>query len=229
VPTVVAANRALQSLAAHPGRQLVGSPFAALVAGGEERLAFSAGDPGRPGTEERLLTANGRRIPVSMHVAQLPGASRPTAVVQFQLQERQQEAERALRSSEKRLQDMADNVNTLIYLKSAEGRYLLINRHYERVLGEGRDDVVGKTDFDLWPAEIATAYRSADQQVLEAGVPMEFEEPIPTDGVWGMWLSLKFPLFDEDGVAYAVGGISTDISGRNLTTSTPEVAKVLIG
>jgi PAS domain S-box-containing protein len=215
VHTVIAANRALLSLTADPVRPLVGAPFSLLVASGGDRLAFSGGGAARAATEERLLLANGRQIPVSMHVAQLPGASRPTAVVQFQLQERQQEAERALRSSEKRLQDMADNVNTLIYLKSADGRYILINRHYERVLGEGREDVVGKTDFDLWPAEIATAYRSADQQVLAAGVPMEFEEPIPTDGVWGMWLSLKFPLFDEDGVAYAVGGISTDISGRN--------------
>ncbi|MCW2793613.1 MAG: sensor protein [Nocardioides sp.] len=215
VPTVVAVNRALSTLAAGPERPLLGSPFSGLVAGGGDRLTSSGADTGRPGTEERLIMADGRRVPVLMHAAHLPGADRPTVVVQFQLQERQQEAERALRSSEKRLQDMADNVNTLIYLKSAEGHYILINRHYERVLGEGRDDVVGKTDFDLWPTEIATAYRAADEQVLAAGVPMEFEEPIPTDGVWGMWLSLKFPLFDEDGVAYAVGGISTDISGRN--------------
>ncbi|NMI00992.1 PAS domain-containing sensor histidine kinase [Pseudonocardia acidicola] len=125
-------------------------------------------------------------------------------------------AERALRESEKRLQNMADNVTALMYLKRIDGRYTFINRHYERVLGIRRELAIGKTDLDLWPAPIASIYRADDNAVQESGRPMEFEEPIPkAHGGWGMWLSLKFPIFDADGSLYGVGGISTDISERN--------------
>jgi PAS domain S-box-containing protein len=137
-------------------------------------------------------------------------------IVQFHEQVHGVDLERALRESEKRLQEIADNATALIYLKHTDGRYMFINRHYETMLGLTRDEVQGKTDYDLWPAEIAAAYTTADCDVLALRRPMEFEEPIATvDGRFGMWLSLKFPLFDEDGDVYGVGGISTDISGRN--------------
>lgn len=123
---------------------------------------------------------------------------------------------RSLRGSEKRLQDMADNVTALMYLKRADGRYSFINHHYEERLGITRDKTIGKTDFDLWPAPIASTYRAGDNAVKKSRRAMEFEEPIPgIDGGWGMWLSLKFPIFDPDGTLYGVGGISTDISERN--------------
>ena len=50
------------------------------------------------------------------------------------------EMERALRESEQRARDLVDNVDALIYIKSADGRYLLINRHFEEVFGVRRDD-----------------------------------------------------------------------------------------
>lgn len=125
------------------------------------------------------------------------------------------DAERALRESAKRLEDIADNVNALIYLKAADGTYLWLNRAYEKLLQIPREKVLGSDDFSLWPHDIAAVYSANDRAVLEAGRPMEFEEPIPSAETTGMWLTLKFPLYDEDGTPYAVGGISTDISDRN--------------
>jgi PAS domain S-box-containing protein len=121
------------------------------------------------------------------------------------------ETERALRESEKRVQDLVDNVNTLIYIKATDGSYILVNRHFEEMFGISRFDAPLCTNIDFFPPHIAEIYSANDAQVLQTGVPMEFEEP-RADG--GAWLTLKFPLFDVDGDIYAVGGISTDISLR---------------
>ncbi len=121
------------------------------------------------------------------------------------------ETERALRESEKRVQDLVDNVNTLIYIKATDGSYILVNRHFEEMFGISRFDAPLCTNIDFFPPDIAAIYSANDAKVLQTGVPMEFEEP-RADG--GAWLTLKFPLFDVDGDIYAVGGISTDISLR---------------
>ena len=123
------------------------------------------------------------------------------------------EMERALRESEQRVRDLVDNVDALIYIKSADGRYLLFNRHFEEVFGVRRDDPTVTTNYDIVSPDTAAVYTANDRRVLEAGSPIHFEEP-KSDGDSGTWLSLKFPLFDEDGRPYAVAGISTDITER---------------
>jgi PAS domain S-box-containing protein len=130
--------------------------------------------------------------------------------------------ERALQDSEKRVQDVLDNVNALIYIKAPDGTFLLVNSHFEDMFGISRHDAPHSTNADFFPPEIAEIYTANDRTVLETGVPMEFEEP-QTDG--GAWLSLKFPLFDVDGRIYAVAGISTDITGRSRAAATARQAK----
>jgi PAS domain S-box-containing protein len=228
IPVVVEANRALRTLCGYSGKKLVGRSLELLIPGveGLNGLLTSTGVTGP--LETRCVTGDGRSIPVMIHASVLSGdgGSPSAAIVQIQEQRHRPDAERALRTSEKRLQDMADNVAALMYIKRTDGRYIFINRHYEQMMGLQREEVQGKTDFDLWPPEIATAYKAADRAVLQAGAPMEFEEPIPSEeGIWGMWLSLKFPLFDEDGTPYGVGGISTDISDRNRAEAAIREAK----
>ncbi|MFI6353592.1 ATP-binding protein [Streptomyces sp. NPDC050743] len=230
------ANRALRALVGRDRDDLAGASLEVLVPDQSALDAIRAATA-RYCEEPESVPAQCHRagqdpVAVTIAVTTLPGSPRPgteagTAVlagswrtallaVHAHGQAHAQAAERALRESEKRLQEMADNVTALMYLKRLDGRYVFINRHYERVLGIRRESAIGKTDFDLWPSPIASIYRSDDRVVQNSGNPMEFEEPIPSahDG-WGMWLSLKFPIFDADGSLYGVGGISTDISERN--------------
>ena len=125
---------------------------------------------------------------------------------------RASETERALRESEKRVQDLVDNVNTLMYIKGTDGSYLLVNRYFEEMFGISRFEALSCKNIDFFPKHIADVYSANDRTVLETGRAMEFEEP-QTNG--GAWLTLKFPLFDVDGELYGLGGISTDISGRS--------------
>ena len=123
-------------------------------------------------------------------------------------------AERALTKGQQQLQAILDNSTAVIYVKDQWGRFVLINSRFESLFHVSKELVVGKSDFDLFPRETAEAFRANDQQVLEARAPLEWEETAPHDDAVHTYLSVKFPLFDLNGTAYAVCGISTDITER---------------
>ena len=123
-------------------------------------------------------------------------------------------AEEALKASEQQLQSILDNSTTLIFLKDLEGRYLRLNRSFAEVLGISQAQARGKTDYDLFPKEIAEKLRVNDQRVVEAGKPMEFEQVLKQEGGPRTYLSVKVPLFDPAGKPYALAGVSTDITER---------------
>ncbi len=129
-------------------------------------------------------------------------------------------AEQALYESELRLQAVLDNTTAVIYQKDTEGKYQLINSRFEELFGVRRDDFLGKTDFEVFSREQAEAFRANDAHVLELGKPLEFEELAPHDDGLHTYLSIKFPLFNSEGVPYAVCGVSTDITERKQAEET---------
>ena len=134
-----------------------------------------------------------------------------------QLAERNIELEDTLSrlgETERRLQAILDTSTAIIYVKDLQGKYLLINRRFETLYHVKREDVIGKTDHDLFPKEIADAFRLSDQKTLEAGAPVEWEEVAPHDDGIHTFIANKFPLFGARGLPYAVCGFSTDITDR---------------
>jgi len=127
--------------------------------------------------------------------------------------ERKQASE-ALRDSQRRLQGILDNSTAVIFVKDAQGKFILVNRRFTELFHFAAQYVLGKTDYDLFPKEMADAFRINDLRVLEGRVPVEFEETAPHDDGIHTYISLKFPLMNDDGVPYAVCGISTDITDR---------------
>jgi PAS domain S-box-containing protein len=124
------------------------------------------------------------------------------------------EAQEELRASEQRLQAILDSTTAVVYAKDTKGRYVVINRQFEELFHISRQQMMGKTDLDVFPKEAAEAFRANDRKVLEAGYPIEFEESVPHDDGVHTYISIKFPLYDAAGVPYASCGISTDITER---------------
>lgn len=121
-------------------------------------------------------------------------------------------AEEQLRLRESQLAAILDNTPSVIYLKDAEGRYRIANftEHNEF---QHLNDVIGKTDLEIFPEEVARGFMRSDQQVWSAKVTCNFEEVVPhRDGRLHTYRSNKFPVFDENGAMMALGGISTDIT-----------------
>jgi PAS domain S-box-containing protein len=102
----------------------------------------------------------------------------------------------------------------VIYMRDLRGRYLLVNRQYERLFDVRREAIVGMTDHDLFPAEIADAFLANDRQAAASGGPVQMEERAPGDDGEHTYITVKFPLIDATGEPYAVCGISTDITAR---------------
>ena len=116
--------------------------------------------------------------------------------------------------SEQRLHAILDNSATVISLKDLEGRYVLTNRKYEELFHVMKSDVLGRTDYDLFPAEIAERFRANDREVLAAGRPLAMEETAPLDDGIHTYLSVKFPVEGPGGTVTGVCGIATDITER---------------
>ena len=125
-------------------------------------------------------------------------------------------AEAALRHSEKQLQQIIDGApETMVFLKDLEGRFITINSPLEKMLGVTRDEIRGKTDYDIITRDRADLYRAHDRQVMATGQPILVEETaLLADGQEHIFLASKFPLFDADGKPYAVCAISVDITDR---------------
>ncbi len=122
--------------------------------------------------------------------------------------------QRELETSEERLQQILNNSTAMIYARDLDGRYVFVNREWERVFGRKSEDVVNRLDRDVRGEEMANAFRANNQRVLERNAPLMFEETMQqADGVH-TFISIKFPLHDEHGAVYAVCGISTDITER---------------
>ena len=115
------------------------------------------------------------------------------------------------------LRQLLDGTASAIYVKDAAGRYRYGNRHFFELIGVEPARVLGYTDTVWLPAEAAAALRRNDALVLERGEEVEFEEQLEIGGRTGVYLSRKFPLFDEGGTPWAVCGISTEITRRKRT------------
>ncbi|HET9764817.1 MAG TPA: PAS domain S-box protein [Casimicrobiaceae bacterium] len=111
------------------------------------------------------------------------------------------------------LQQIVEHTSAAVFVKDVEGRYLFVNREFERLKGVPVETIVGRRDEEIFPSA-AGEFRRNDQRVLDERRELEFEETVETAQGTRIYLSHKFPLFDSAGRAYAVCGIATDITDR---------------
>ena len=120
-----------------------------------------------------------------------------------------------LRNSESRFKAFIDNTPSAILLKEPDGRYILANRIWHQWFNPDGVDVVGKTVYDFFPEGHAEEVKEQDQQVIDSGVVIEHEIRTPRpDGTVLITMMQKFPVLDQDGRLFAIGGINTDITDR---------------
>lgn len=112
------------------------------------------------------------------------------------------------------LAGLLDSTSLAVYLKDIEGRYLYVNRRYERLSTIPREALIGKRDHDFFPPEVADLFRAQDREVVARRALVEFEETIPLPGGALSFITEKFPLFDAKGEVCAVGGFCTEITSQ---------------
>ncbi len=128
--------------------------------------------------------------------------------------EQRRRAETALRESEGRLKAIVSHARALIYLKDLQGRYLLANEPMQTLLQCTEQQILDKTDADLFPPIVTLQLQRNDQTVISNRTAGEFEENITLGVEPRIFLTSKFLLSDGKGRPYALGGIATDITAR---------------
>jgi PAS domain S-box-containing protein len=128
--------------------------------------------------------------------------------------QRWKQSEAALRESQLRLQAILDNSRARIFIKDVAGCYLQINREFERRFNLRSEEILGRTDAEIFPPEQATIFRTNDLEVVNRGKPMEFEEIVQYGEGLHTSIVHKFPLRDAVGKVYAICGIVVDITER---------------
>jgi PAS domain S-box-containing protein len=120
----------------------------------------------------------------------------------------------ALQENQVLLQAVLDNSKTVIYIKDIHGKYLLVNRQYEILTNHRQSEIIGKTDFQLFPQEIFQTFWENDYRVLRTQTQVSSEEQIAdTDGIH-TYFAIKFPLYHSNGEMFALCGMLTDITKR---------------
>ncbi len=122
-------------------------------------------------------------------------------------------AEEALRKSEALFRAVVSHSPTKIHIKDVEGRYTLISKEAEKLFGITDEEGRGKTSYDLFPKKVADAFMAHDKEVIESGKAIEEEEEFELEDGIHTFLTVKFPIYDLDGVT-GVGAIGTDITER---------------
>jgi PAS domain S-box-containing protein len=117
-----------------------------------------------------------------------------------------------LRENRLLLHTVLENSAASIYAKRKDGRYTYLNRGMEVLCNVTREQCLGRTDFEVFPAEIAEQYRSNDVAAMTAGRLSESEEMAKTPSGERILLSKKVPLISASGEVEGICGISADIT-----------------
>ena len=122
-----------------------------------------------------------------------------------------------LRENHLLLHTVLENSAASIYAKRKDGRYTFLNRGMEMLCNVTREQCLGRTDFDVFPIEIAQQYRSNDVAAMMTGKLSESEEMSKTPAGDRLLLSKKVPLISDAGEVQGICGISTDITDLRRT------------
>lgn len=120
----------------------------------------------------------------------------------------------ALTTVKAQLTAILDNLPFVAWLKDEQGRFIAVNKPFEQACGLGNEEIIGKTDFDVWSHELAAKYREDDSEVMRLRIK-KFIEEIVEDKRGGVWFeTFKTPIYDNNGRVIGTTGIARDITQR---------------
>jgi len=135
-------------------------------------------------------------------------------------------AENQLKDKQQQLEIIIDNLPAVIFTKDLEGRHLMVNHLFESAVGISKESVLGRTNQDIFSPDVADNIIQSEQCVFADKVPFTIEEKIPhPDGTLHDYLTTKAPLIDNQGQAYALIGMATDITKLKKTEEALNEAK----
>ena len=126
--------------------------------------------------------------------------------------------EAALRHSEAFYQALVESLPQNILRKDLTGRFTFVNRRFAATVNKPIEEIIGRTDFDLFPRELAAQYQADDRRVLEGGEAFETTEAHVTPDGQTHWVHvIKAPILDATGQTVGLQGIFWDVTHEKRT------------
>ena len=122
-----------------------------------------------------------------------------------------------LQAEREMLRALIDNIPDFMYVKDLQGKFVIANAHAARVMGaKNSEDLIGKTDFEFFPIDVAAAFYEDEQKVISSEQPLfnREEKGVDYNGNPIQILTTKVPLRDENGRVTGIAGVGRDISDR---------------
>ncbi|MEW6304147.1 MAG: PAS domain S-box protein [Verrucomicrobiota bacterium] len=216
-------NPAFCQMVGMKAEDLIGRPYTVVYSEGEnldERLAkfkerFARREVEQH-TERMVVFRMGRQVDIELSNSFVEGEKGESLLLSIfhDLSERKR-AEDALRNSEILYHSLVENLPQNIFRKDLEERFTFANKKFCQTLGKPLNEIVGKTDFDFFPPELATKYRRDDRRIIESGEVFETVEAYLTSSHEKAYVQVvKTPLYDANGKPCGIQGIFWDVTER---------------
>jgi diguanylate cyclase (GGDEF)-like protein/PAS domain S-box-containing protein len=193
----------------HPGYHKIIAGRLDDLYGGRKKLSV---------IEQVYIRLDGSSVPVEAHAIPITYNGKNAALTFVRDITERKRAKEELESERTLLRNLIDNVPDRIYAKDSEGRFIICNEAMIRRMGKTSiTELVGKSDFDLLPPEMAQRFHADEQAIIQSGIPMiNREEPLTIEGdkITRWNLATKVPLLDKQGNRIGIVGVGREITDR---------------
>ncbi len=213
--TVVYVNSAGERLFGYSAAELRARPFTALVHEQDRQLVKERLERGIGGALSlRILPKSGAPADVDLIAAPAPWETMPALFCLMTDAGERRQDEAAQREVEQHLQLILDQVPAYIWHKDRRGVYLMVNKSFCQIHGRSEGEIIGKTDHDIFPPDLADRYTAADRRIMASGAAeLGIEEHLQkAGGELGWSRKAKLPFYGADGHLAGTIGFAVDIT-----------------
>ena len=136
------------------------------------------------------------------------------------------EVQRHFRESQSRFTAFMENAAISMAVKDTAGRYEFCNPQFSELMHQltgSKEEIIGRTDAQILPIEIAQRFRTRDIEVMRRNTAFQENEHLLLADGRHNFMALHFPQLDEQGTLFAVGTLLTDITGYHLLLSDEDI------
>ena len=138
---------------------------------------------------------------------------------------RRKVAEEELKESRQLYLSLVENLPVYLIRKNLEGEFTFINQAFCDHLGKDRKEIIGTTDYDHFPPELAAKYRRDDQRVIDTASRFDDVEQTRGEDRCGYFQVIKVPVFGTNGAVVGSQAVFWDVTDRVVAEQAMRAAK----
>ena len=225
----IVVNQRYADLIGAPRKKLLGGHIMNVWQRAEDREEYArrfAMDGRVVDMEFELRRVDGSSLWVMANAISLEFSGEPVRVNWIVDLSDRKRAEGEIRKSREQLQALADNLPEFISMKDSEERFIFVNKRFEEWICQSRDDVIGKTVFDIYSDDQANEFHALDRQVIDSREVLSEEIDLPyPDGKTRAIIRTRFPVISSKGEMLGLGTVNHDITERKAAEDALREAK----